>query len=85
MGFISRKNKYELFNKIRELRSNNKNMYITNLALIKKLSKIIEFAKTTCDDYVTDPYCCDCEFCCGEFSCCLEILKLAGEDVSKYE
>lgn len=69
---------------INELRSNHHGMYLTNQALIKKLSKIINYAKKRCDDYMEDLEH-DCEYCDGVFASCRKILELAGEDISKYE
>lgn len=66
------------------LKSNQKSMYLTNQALIKKLSKIINYAKQRCDGYMEDlEY--DCEYCDGVFASCRKILELAGEDIRKYE
>lgn len=84
MKLLVKKNKQDLINKIKELKSNNDSMYMTNQALIKKLSKIIKYAKKRCDDYMADlDY--DCEFCDGVFMSCRKVLQLAGEDISKYE
>ena len=84
MMTIKRKNEFEIFEKIKELKSNQKSMYETNLVLIKKLDRILSYAKRKCDDYIDDSdY--DCEFCDGVFMSCRKVLQLAGEDISKYE
>ena len=48
------------------------------------LNDIIEYARNRCDGYIEDDQC-DCEYCDGAFAACRKVLRLAGEDVSKYE
>lgn len=50
----------------------------------EKMKDIIEYAKNRCDGYIEDDQC-DCEYCDGAFAACRKVLRLAGEDVSKYE